>query len=691
LDSFDDRYLGSKSSAPTVDNDGNALVSGALYFDSTSNAMKVYDGSQWLDAYASLSGALIANQNLSDLNNAATARTNLGLGTAATTASSDYATAAQGTTADNALAASAVSTFGGTLIDDADAAAARTTLGLGTAATTAASDYATAAQADQTVVLTGSGGTTVSGTYPNFTVSSSVGTTGIVDNSNATAITLNSDESATFTGAVNISGSGSGTEQFRVGNSGGGTDFGITVTENSGVVLNAAEGSTARIMSFATGGTEAFRLTAAQDMYFGQTSGSAADVGIILQAAGNIFSTVNGGTSAYFRRNTSDGEIIRLSKDGTTVGSIGVDSTRLTIGSASASGLRFDGANVMPMSSGSLSNGTVDIGYSANRFRDLYLSGIADASNFKISGAQGTDGQVLTSTGSGVAWEDASSGGGTAGIVSSANATAMTINSDEEIGIGVTNQGDYNANARNLVIGGSGSNGMTFIMPTGTDKARIDFRGASLSSQYGNLYPYIECTSQFASNPYDQMIFAVSGSEVMRFGKGGGSVGEYMLFGKTSYSTGTDGVQTSKGYEWVWTCPYGAYPISVNDGSGYKFEVKGTGQIRSVYTSIASISDERVKENVVDLETGLSQIMALKPRRFDFKDGEGSGDKNVAGFVAQEVESVLPDLIDFSRHDTIADLKALKMGDMIPTMVKAMQEQQALIESLTNRLAALEQ
>ena len=44
------------------------------------------------------------------------------------------------------LDASAVSTFGGTLIDDADAAAARTTLGLGTAATTAAADYATAAQ-----------------------------------------------------------------------------------------------------------------------------------------------------------------------------------------------------------------------------------------------------------------------------------------------------------------------------------------------------------------------------------------------------------------------------------------------------------------------------------------------------------------------------------------------------------------
>ena len=79
LDSFDDRYLGAKSSAPTVDNDGNALVSGALYFNTTDDAMNVYTGSAWVAAYASLSGALLATSNLSDLDNAVSARSNLGL------------------------------------------------------------------------------------------------------------------------------------------------------------------------------------------------------------------------------------------------------------------------------------------------------------------------------------------------------------------------------------------------------------------------------------------------------------------------------------------------------------------------------------------------------------------------------------------------------------------------------------
>ena len=48
LDTFDDRMLGAKSSDPTVDNDGDALVTGALYFHTT-DGMKVYDGSAWDD------------------------------------------------------------------------------------------------------------------------------------------------------------------------------------------------------------------------------------------------------------------------------------------------------------------------------------------------------------------------------------------------------------------------------------------------------------------------------------------------------------------------------------------------------------------------------------------------------------------------------------------------------------------
>ena len=46
-DNFDDTYLGAKASDPTVDNDGDALTAGDLYFNTTSNVLKVYSGSAW--------------------------------------------------------------------------------------------------------------------------------------------------------------------------------------------------------------------------------------------------------------------------------------------------------------------------------------------------------------------------------------------------------------------------------------------------------------------------------------------------------------------------------------------------------------------------------------------------------------------------------------------------------------------
>lgn len=59
LDNFDDRYLGSKATDPTVDNDGNTLVLGALYFNSTNGKMRVYTSSGWLDTTSALVASLV--------------------------------------------------------------------------------------------------------------------------------------------------------------------------------------------------------------------------------------------------------------------------------------------------------------------------------------------------------------------------------------------------------------------------------------------------------------------------------------------------------------------------------------------------------------------------------------------------------------------------------------------------------
>jgi hypothetical protein len=59
FDNFDDTYLGSFSSDPTTDNDGDALVAGALYFNSTANEMRVYDGANWIAATSAGNVSLI--------------------------------------------------------------------------------------------------------------------------------------------------------------------------------------------------------------------------------------------------------------------------------------------------------------------------------------------------------------------------------------------------------------------------------------------------------------------------------------------------------------------------------------------------------------------------------------------------------------------------------------------------------
>jgi hypothetical protein len=139
------------------------------------------------------------------------------------------------------------------------------------------------------------------------------------------------------------------------------------------------------------------------------------------------------------------------------------------------------------------------------------------------------------------------------------------------------------------------------------------------------------------------------------------------------------------------TSTYASYVLYSTTASAYRFYVDYSGTISATSIVITAISDQRLKENIRDIEIGLDAVMALKPRRFDWKEGKGQDKKNVAGFIAQEFETVFPECVGTSKAggDGI-EYKNINHETLIPTLVKAIQEQQALIESLTNRLTALE-
>ena len=112
------------------------------------------------------------------------------------------------------------------------------------------------------------------------------------------------------------------------------------------------------------------------------------------------------------------------------------------------------------------------------------------------------------------------------------------------------------------------------------------------------------------------------------------------------------------------------------------------------FTAWTFASDRRMKENIRDIDSGLDTILAVTPRKFNF-----IGDENeVSGFIAQELREVLPEAVTgneqpYEEGDSNTDKRRKSLGvsstTLIPYLVKAIQEQQKIIESLQIKIDQL--
>jgi hypothetical protein len=93
-------------------------------------------------------------------------------------------------------------------------------------------------------------------------------------------------------------------------------------------------------------------------------------------------------------------------------------------------------------------------------------------------------------------------------------------------------------------------------------------------------------------------------------------------------------------------------------------------------------SDGRQKTNVQELDYGLETVMQVKPRRYNRIDVAG----NYIGFVAQELKTIIPEVVLGSDETSYG----VSYGELVAVAFKAIQEQQALIQTLTARVEALE-
>jgi hypothetical protein len=252
-------------------------------------------------------------------------------------------------------------------------------------------------------------------------------------------------------------------------------------------------------------------------------------------------------------------------------------------------------------------------------------------------------------------------------------AESMRIDSNGNVGIGTTSP------AEKLTVTTSGSNVYTKTTD-GTVNLYVGITNSSATAINGTI----------SNHPYG---FFTNNTERMRISSGGdltlgttdtsvtsGTGIKFLPSNNASVATmGLVGNSSSAGQ--------GSYHLYSTSLSQYQFYVLYNGTIAARSGSITVLSDQSEKTNVRDLETGLNEVLALKPRRFDWIKDQGT---NIVGFIAQEVQTILPDLIEPYKISDEETKLGLKMGDMLPTLVNAIQEQQTIINDLKARITALE-
>ena len=140
----------------------------------------------------------------------------------------------------------------------------------------------------------------------------------------------------------------------------------------------------------------------------------------------------------------------------------------------------------------------------------------------------------------------------------------------------------------------------------------------------------------------------------------------------------------------------GYHSATENDATGGTevFRVRSNGGVQNTANVYTSLSDERLKENIVDAESQWDDVKALRLVNFNFTEQVNYGSEKLLGFIAQEVEQICPSLVDDDALDDDESLvpgqKSVKNSIIMTKAFGALQEAMARIEQLEARITQLE-
>jgi len=130
-----------------------------------------------------------------------------------------------------------------------------------------------------------------------------------------------------------------------------------------------------------------------------------------------------------------------------------------------------------------------------------------------------------------------------------------------------------------------------------------------------------------------------------------------------------------------------------NAGAGsYKFRVADSGNVTNTNNSYGAISDEKLKENIIDATPKLEKLKQVRIVNFNFINDN----QKQIGVIAQELENIFPNMVeetpdkDEDGKDLNTTTKQVKYSVFVPILIKALQEQETKIEQLEARITALE-